>query len=308
MSGSTRASLLPGDLVLRHGRRYQWLRRSVLTGSVLFVVLAPLWHLWWDARVGAGLALGAAPLDRLAATAPIAPVPPLALGAPWAFRLFGLEFMDPLAGLSLLAARGLHLEALFGLIPVLVLMVGLGRFFCGWICPYIPLIAVSNNIRSLFSRLGVRLPDIELPRRTGLAVLLALLTATAISGSLLVPLFYPPTVISRSLWRLVFQGSFGAGVSLVLSAFVFDTFVSRAGFCRSLCPGGTLFSLLSVRSPVVVKRTKAKCTDCVACDVVCNLGQQPMTDRLDAGCERCGKCIAVCPTDALRFALRRGAP
>jgi ferredoxin len=26
-----------------------------------------------------------------------------------------------------------------------------------------------------------------------------------------------------------------------------------------------------------------------------------MTDRLDTGCERCGKCIAACPTKALSF-------
>ena len=40
------------------------------------------------------------------------------------------------------------------------------------------------------------------------------------------------------------------------------------------------------------------------CDVVCNLGQRPMTDQLDSGCERCGKCIAACPTDALKLAFR----
>jgi ferredoxin len=35
--------------------------------------------------------------------------------------------------------------------------------------------------------------------------------------------------------------------------------------------------------------------------VVCNLGQSPMTGRIDEGCERCGKCVASCPTDALKF-------
>jgi ferredoxin len=32
-----------------------------------------------------------------------------------------------------------------------------------------------------------------------------------------------------------------------------------------------------------------------------------MSDLVDSGCERCGVCIAVCPTDALRFTLGRPA-
>ncbi len=65
-----------------------------------------------------------------------------------------------------------------------------------------------------------------------------------------------------------------------------------------------MFSLLGAASPVRVVRDPARCTDCTVCDVVCNLGQHPMTDKLDSGCERCGKCISACPTDALKFALR----
>ena len=29
-----------------------------------------------------------------------------------------------------------------------------------------------------------------------------------------------------------------------------------------------------------------------------------LTGRIDAGCERCGKCVAVCPTDALRIGFK----
>ena len=140
---------------------------------------------------------------------------------------------------------------------------------------------------------------------TARVVLVGSVAVTAVFGVVLVPLIYPPAIIGREVFRAVFYGSFGAGALVVGGAFLFDTFVSRAGFCRSLCPGGAMFSALSSLSPLRVTREVPKCTDCTVCDVVCNLGQKPMTDKLDEGCERCGKCIASCPTKALSWSVAR---
>lgn len=264
---------------------------------MLWVVGLPLWHLARDLDESAGLA-GGTRWAQLAAHWNHPP-PPVLLGAPWTVSVFGLELLDPTAFVSLLAARAVDWKVLVGALPLLVLVALLGRFFCGWLCPYLPLLAASNALRSLFAKVGVRLPDLKLPRWTNYAVLAFVLAATAVAQTQLMPLVYPPSVIARELYRAIFQGSVGAGATFILAAFLFDTFASRAGFCRSLCPGGATFSLLSWRSPVKVKRHAPSCTDCTLCDVVCNLGQQPMTDQLDAGCERCGKCVSVCPTDAL---------
>jgi ferredoxin-type protein NapH len=298
------AQLEPGALVLRYHRGYQRVRRLALTVSVLGIVCAPLWLLAADRSASAGLA-GTGRWSRLAELLPsVTWADSIWLGAPWSLRIFEVEFIDPLAVASLLFAGVFPFRALLGVVPVLILMVGLGRFFCGWICPYVPVLAVSNATRSLLHRFGWTLPDVRLPRGIGRGVLLALLLATALSGNQWVPLIYPPSILAREVWRSIFQGSLSAGMAGVIGAFLFDTFISRAGFCRSICPGGALFSLLSARSKLVVLREVSKCTDCTACDVVCNLGQQPMSDRLDGGCERCGKCISVCPTRALRFDLK----
>jgi ferredoxin-type protein NapH len=224
-------------------------------------------------------------------------------------ELFGLEVLDPLAFAGLTAGGAFTLGALLGVLPALVAMLLLGRFFCGWLCPYVPVLAVSNAARALLARAGLPLPEVRLPRWSSFAVLGALLGATAWSGSQLLPLVYPPALIGREVSRALFQGALGGGALVLAAAFLFDTFVSRAGFCRSLCPGGALFTALSALSPVRIRREPSACVDCTACDVVCNLGQRPMSDQLDAGCERCGKCIAVCPTSALKLeALTRPAP
>jgi ferredoxin-type protein NapH len=303
-AASARARLQPLDVVLRRARWYQWLRRASLTLSLFLVVGLPLWQLRPVVAANGGLAAGGA-WSWLVAALGLPAAPPPMVGAPAAVSLFGLELVDPLLVLGVALARGVCGSLLLVALPALVLVAVLGRFFCGWVCPYVPLLAASNALRWLLGRCGLKLPDVRLPRRTSLLVLVVVLGATTVLGTQVAPLIYPPCLIGREAFRAIFFGSFGAGALVVGAAFAFDSFVSRAGFCRSLCPGGALFGLLSTASPVRVRRNVSKCTNCTICDVVCNLAQRPMSDQLDAGCERCGKCISACPTGALALGLAR---
>jgi ferredoxin-type protein NapH len=269
------------DVVLRRGRRYTWARRTCLAFSLLLTFGLPLWHL---ASLGAG-------------------TPPV-VGPVGAVGLKGVELVDPLAVLGVVLRGGLSATLLLAALPGLLLVVVLGRFFCGWVCPYVPLLAASNAARWWLQRARVPLFDVKLPRRTSYAVLVAVLAGGALLGTHVWPWLYPPSVIGREVFHAVFFGGLTAGSLLLVFALAFDTFVSRAGFCRSLCPGGAVFSLLGAKSKVTIKLDAHKCTGCTACDVVCNLGQSPMTGRIDEGCERCGKCVASCPTDALKVGLR----
>ncbi len=305
-AGSARARLQPVDIVLRRARWFQWVRRASLALSLLVVVGLPLWQLRVAGAASGGLSAGGG-WSWLAAALGLPPVPPPAVGAPAAVSLFGLELLDPLLTLGVAITHGLRGSLLLVALPALVLVAVLGRFFCGWVCPYVPLLAASNALRWVLGRFGFKPLDVRLPRRTSLVVLVAVLGATAVLGTQVAPLVYPPSIIGREAFRAIFFGSFGAGALVLGAAFAVDSFVSRAGFCRSLCPGGALFSLLSTASPIRVKRDASRCTDCTVCDVVCNLGQKPMSDRLDAGCERCGKCVSACPTGALALGVRAPA-
>lgn len=300
-AAKARGALTPYDLSLKHHRRYTWVRRSTLGLSLLLTFLLPAWHL----RARDAESAGQAARSGLTAVreAGLPSTAPDIIGAPGAISVFGLELVDPLPLLTLALAAGPTLALFWLALPALVLVLLFGRFFCGWVCPYVPVLAASNALRGWLSRLGFTLPDKKLPRSTAALVLVGVLVGSAFFGLQLAPLLYPPSLIGREVFHAIFYGGLGAGTALVGLAFAFDTFVSRAGFCRTLCPGGALYSYLGSFSPVTVKLEKSRCTDCTACDVVCNLGQSPMTGRIDSGCERCGKCVAVCPTDALRIGL-----
>jgi ferredoxin-type protein NapH len=270
---------------LRRARRLLLIRRACLGISFAFAILVPLSHALTNAH------------ENGVRDAPWARVP--LLGAPWSVSLFGLEILDPLAFLGLAAARALSWPVVIGAIPALVLTVFLGRYFCSWLCPYAVLVGLHHPLRAALTRLGVPVKDIQLPPRTALFVLAGVLVVTAVTANQVAALVYPPALIGRALFKFVTAGTFGVGGAVLASVFLFDTFVSRAGFCRSLCPGGAVFRLLAWRSPVTVVRTESLCTSCTLCDVVCNMGQSPMTDRVQAGCDRCGRCESACPTGAL---------
>lgn len=295
-----RRVLQPLDITLRHGRGYQLARRAFLGFSLALTLGLPLMHLRAASFEGAGLADDSA-WARAMKWLPVSSV--AVLGAPTSIELFGVELVDPLEWLGVTLQRGVTTRLVWTLLPGLLLVVLLGRFFCGWACPYLPILAASNATRWFLSRLGVPLRDLKVPRVSARVAMVGVLVGSSLLGTQLLPLVYPPAVIGREVFRALFYGSLGAGSFVVLGAFVFDTFISRAGFCRSLCPGGAMFSTLGALSAVRVHREVPKCTDCTVCDVVCNLGQLPMTDKLDGGCERCGKCIAACPTRALSWKL-----
>ena len=77
-------------------------------------------------------------------------------------------------------------------------------------------------------------------------------------------------------------------------------------WCRYLCPYGALMGLVSLLSPVKIRRDTEACIDCAKCAKVCP-AQLPV-DRLvqvrSAECTACMECVAACPAqNALQLAL-----
>jgi ferredoxin-type protein NapH len=80
-----------------------------------------------------------------------------------------------------------------------------------------------------------------------------------------------------------------------------DLLVARRGFCRYLCPGGALYSLLGRFRLVRIKRVVEECNDCAKCTSICEFGLDPLRDNFGQECNNCSACIAICPTDAMTF-------
>ncbi|MBL8915372.1 MAG: 4Fe-4S binding protein, partial [Archangium sp.] len=162
------------EVTLRHGKRYQLVRRAFLALSVALTFALPVWH--------------AHALEKETA------LPPLT-GAPTSVWVGFFELVDPLETLAVILLRGLNAPLVWTVLPGVLLVVVLGRFFCGWACPYLPILAASNAARFVCARLGIPTADLKLPRITSRVVMVGVLLIGSAVGTQLVPLVYPPAVI-----------------------------------------------------------------------------------------------------------------
>ncbi|HEB98031.1 MAG TPA: 4Fe-4S binding protein [Thiotrichales bacterium] len=226
-------------------------------------------------------------------------------GNTWSGTFWGLQLTDPLAVVGQMAAA---LEVwwplvLTALIPVL-LTVLFGRFYCGWICPATFLYELNTNLGVWLRRLGLRTGRRRFDRRIKYLVLGLGLVLSAATGAVLVAAIYPPAIIGREIYYAVALGGFGAGSVFFVMTLLFDLLVARRGFCRYLCPGGALYSLLGRYRLVRIQRIVENCNDCAKCNAVCEFGLDPLRDGFGQECNNCTACMAVCPTEAMTFRIR----
>jgi ferredoxin-type protein NapH len=226
-------------------------------------------------------------------------------GNTWSGTFWGLQLSDPLAALGQ-AAAGLTLYwpfLLTALIPVALTAV-FGRFFCGWICPANFLYELNTNLAGWLRWAGLRLGGRRFDKRIKYVVLGLGLVLSAMTGSILVAAIYPPAIIGRETYYVIALGGFGAGMVFFLGTLLFDLLVARRGFCRYLCPGGALYSLIGRYRLVRIRRIVETCNDCAKCNAVCEFDLDPLRDGFGQECTNCAACMAICPTEAMTFTLR----
>ena len=150
--------LQPFDITLSHGRGNQRARKSFLAFSVLLLVGLPLWHLRALELDGAGVAAD----TRWSTPARLlSDHPPPFFGAPTSVRLGLFELVDPLQALATALFGGLSWSLMWTVPPGVSLVLALVRFFCGWACPYLPILAASN------AGVPALLPGVPVPRSRG---------------------------------------------------------------------------------------------------------------------------------------------
>jgi len=225
-------------------------------------------------------------------------------GTTWSATFFGLKLSDPLAVVGQISAgKIIYLPFLLtALIPVLLTIL-FGRFYCGWICPATFIYELNDSLATWLRKAGLPVSRRKLDFRLKYLVLGMGIVISAFSGIIVFAAMYPPAIIGREIYYAIALDGFGAGMVFFLMTLLFDLMVSRRGFCRYVCPGGALYSLLGRFRILRIKRDATQCNDCAKCNVVCQFGLNPLRDNFSQECNNCTACIAVCPTDALSFTV-----
>lgn len=237
-------------------------------------------------------------------------------GAGWQVaRPAGVEGWLPIAGLMNLKyflATGhvppIHPAAMFLLIAFLLMSVLAKKAFCAWLCPVGTLSEYLWKFgRKVFGR-NLRTPRwLDIPLR-GLRYLLmgffvyiiASMSAEAMAGFMLSPYGMVADVKMLNFFRTIsLTGAIVLGVLALLSMLV-ENF-----WCRYLCPYGALMGLVSLVSPLKIRRDPEACIDCGKCARVCpsHLAVDKLVQIRSVECSACMACVAACPVEhGLQFA------
>ena len=239
-------------------------------------------------------------------------------GGAWSAEVGPVSMTDPLAAAESVAAskRFPAVLALSLVVPLAVTLV-LGRVFCSWICPMGFLLEMTDKFRGVMRFLEIHPRNLRAARGTKYALLFGGLLLAAVTAVPVLGYVYPPAMLSRELHDWVFTlfdraelgkpGLWLGGVSwtaaLLLAIVLIEVCVSRRWWCRYVCPGGALYSLIGWARPVRVTLDRDACTDCALCVAACPMGLNPMKNAMGIECDSCGECISSCHDDALSYAL-----
>lgn len=211
----------------------------------------------------------------------------------------------------------------FYVLGFLVLLGGiLGRFVCGWLCPFG---LIQEWLHRIPGRKWRPSHDQALHKRLQAMkyVILALFVVLIpFSGRLLSGYGSPafctyicpsgtlmagiPLLLTNSDLRALASWLFGWKMLILLAVVAASVLISRP-FCKYVCPLGAIYGFFSRISLYRVTVDLIRCNHCGICTRQCPMSVPVPDDANGPECIRCGACTAVCPQDAIQcgFASRK---
>ena len=195
---------------------------------------------------------------------------------------------------------------------LILLGVLLGRFICGFLCPFGWFQELLHKIPTKkFST--KKLKCLTWIKYVVLLVTVFLLPALAVDDVGMGDPFFckyicpqgvlegaiPLSVVNsgiRSALGALFAWKFSVLIAVIAVSVLF-----YRPFCKWLCPLGAFYALLNKVSLFQMKVDTGKCVACGKCAKACKMDVDVTKTPNHTECIRCGMCVRKCPTNAVRF-------
>lgn len=193
----------------------------------------------------------------------------------------------------------------------------LGRFVCGWLCPFgwfqellhkIPSKKLSTKklyvltyLKYIILILFVLILPVVIVNEVGMGTpyfCKYICPAGIIEGG--IPLSVTNYGIRQALGPLFIWKFCLLVITIVLSVLFYRP------FCKWMCPLGAIYAVFNKVSLYHINLDKDKCISCEKCVRVCKMDVDVLKNQNHRECIRCKECINVCPTQALssEFSLK----
>lgn len=190
----------------------------------------------------------------------------------------------------------------------------LGRFICGWLCPFGLIQDLLYRISPIHFSLPPSLDRLLRYVKYGvLAILVVLLPAVLTNQFGIAPPYYCkflcpsgtlfggiPLMMTDPLLRQLAGPLFSWKVLLLAALLILSLFIARL-FCKYLCPLGAFYGAFNGISLIRQNVQPERCTNCHRCEKACPMQIKPQQTPNHRECIRCGICIDVCPQKAITW-------
>lgn len=187
-----------------------------------------------------------------------------------------------------------------------------GRFVCGWLCPFGLIQDLLHKIpfpKKLRTFRGDKL--LRKLKYVILAVFVILLPMFLVDVmgqgapyfcKLICPVGtleggIPLALMNKSMHSVL--GWLYAWKNVLLVATILLSIIIYRPFCKYICPLGAIYSVFNPISVFKYRVDESKCVSCGACSKSCKMGVDPVQNANHPECIRCGLCKKVCPTGAI---------
>ena len=195
---------------------------------------------------------------------------------------------------------------------LILLGVLLGRFICGFLCPFGWFQELLHKIptKKLSTKKLKPLTYLKYVVLLVMVVLLPVLVTNQLGMGdpffckYLCPQGVLEGAIPLSMANAGIRSALGSLFTwkfIVLLMVIVLSIVFYRPFCKWLCPLGAFYALLNKVSLFQMQVDQSKCVSCGKCAKVCKMDVDVTKSPNHTECIRCGMCIRACPTDAVSF-------
>ena len=195
---------------------------------------------------------------------------------------------------------------------LILLGVLLGRFICGFLCPFGWFQELLHKIPT--KKLSTKkLKPLTYLKYVVLLVMVVLLPALVVNDVGMGDPFFCkylcpqgvlegaiPLSIANSGIRAALGSLFTWKFTILLGILVLSILFYRP-FCKWLCPLGAFYALMNRVSLFQMKVDESKCVSCGKCAGACKMDVDVTKTPNHGECIRCGMCVRACPTGAVCF-------